>query len=188
MREALASKVGTDNFESGGIFYGENVIGIRGGENLHSIGFNLYDKVNGIMHNHVNGGYSIFSYADIIAISDLYTQNLTMQPKGFFFGVTTNQGTNYMLTIADISKFDSFAQKTMDNVGPGLPYQWVYENFVNKDNSIQQNLQGLLNFLSIENAGIELLEYDPNSGKWILSNMLIIMDNQLSFQTLVIKY
>ena len=65
----MVSKATTDNFESGGIFYGDNVIDIKGSENLHTIGFKLYDKIDGIMHNHVEGGISIFSYADIISIS-----------------------------------------------------------------------------------------------------------------------
>ena len=51
-----------------------------------------------------------------------------MSPEGFFFGVTTQQGTSYILTVEDKAKFAAFAQKTMDNVGPGLPFEWVYDS------------------------------------------------------------
>ncbi|MFZ4861084.1 hypothetical protein ACL9RF_02775 [Sphingobacterium sp. Mn56C] len=147
LRNNLAKKSVTDNYESGGIFYGDNLIEIKGKKDEHSIPITLYDKINGLMHNHVKAGYSILSYSDIIAISQIYTQGLMMSPQGFFFGVTTHQKTNYLLTIENVSLFSTYADKIVKGISPGLPYEFLYEGLVNNNNSVQQNLNGFLNYL-----------------------------------------
>jgi len=56
IRNNLAKKAATDNYESAGIFYGDNIIDVKGKKGEHSIPITLYDKINGLMHNHVKGG------------------------------------------------------------------------------------------------------------------------------------
>jgi len=167
IRNNLAKKAATDNYESAGIFYGDNIIDVKGKKGEHSIPITLYDKINGLMHNHVKGGYSIFSYSDLISISQLYTQGLMMSPEGFFFGVTTHQKTNYVLTIENLSLFSTYADKIVEGISPGLPYEFFYEGLVNKKNSVQQNLHGFLNYLRIEKTGMKLFEYDENKKDWV---------------------
>jgi len=90
-----------------------------------------------------------------------------MSPEGFFFGVTTHQKTNYVLTIENLSLFSTYADKIVEGISPGLPYEFFYEGLVNKKNSVQQNLHGFLNYLRIEKTGMKLFEYDENKKDWV---------------------
>ena len=39
--------------------------------------------------------------------------------------------------------------------------------YVNKNNTAQENLQGLLSFLNIEKSGLKLIEYDKDNKQWM---------------------
>ncbi|CAM4218432.1 hypothetical protein SAMN06265348_107341 [Pedobacter westerhofensis] len=155
------------NYEKGVLFYGDNPIPIQGGIGQSGISFSLYDRINGMMHSHSSGDLSIYSFDDLVTLAKLKYHGLMSDPNSFFYGVFTDAGKGYMLTIDNPTLFTSFAS-TFAFINPGSnPLSLFYEDdYVNSSNTPAQNLQNFLQFLDQNNSGLKLLEYDSTNRTW----------------------
>lgn len=141
---------------------------IEGNANNPEIEFNVQGRVDGYIHSHYNGTLSIFSGSDIRALYVMYANNHIRDIDEFSIGVTTSQGTSYILMIDNPVSFQNFGDQYLKE---NLAFEWVFEpSYVNNydikpSNSSTKNELNFLKLLSDYSSG--LLLFKQNENDWI---------------------
>ncbi|WP_447641917.1 MULTISPECIES: hypothetical protein [Chitinophagaceae] len=74
--------------------------------------YELSEPIDGVIHSHYTGLLSVFSAEDLYGMAGLYVSSYMKDPSTFTFGVVTASGTQYLLKIDDMGKFDQYARKS----------------------------------------------------------------------------
>jgi hypothetical protein len=135
-----------------------NVIGGTSGIDGTQFNLGTGEFISGFIHNHDSdptGNLSTFSAADIYTMYSLI-QNGNAD-KTLYIGVVTNSGTNYILQINDITKFNNFFGGRTASV--------FYSSFgaiVNNSNSAAANERALLLYIQSNDMGVTLSKANSN--------------------------
>lgn len=143
--------------------------------NQHSVPISVSGQIDMFSHNHFNGGDPMFSNGDMAALYALYHGNKIRDPSVYLQGVTTYQGTEYFLSISDLSAFATFANGTLGN--PTNFNDWSdYYYETAKDLQDFQNLSQIDAFeraflQGIEGSGLQIFKRDPVTGEYNRMNL-----------------
>lgn len=140
---------------------------IEGKNGEAGIFFTLTDKIDGIMHSHYTGLLSIFSPDDIFAIAQTYSLGKMVDPSTFTLAVVTANGTQYLLKIDNITKFNKFATDMVNNSTLDL-YSFAYQNLygINPGNNNDANEKAFLQYIQQTNSGLRLFKGNANFTEW----------------------
>jgi hypothetical protein len=127
----------------------------------------LSDPISILMHCHYNIKHlSIFSLADIQQMFALKEQGFVLNNNSFLSYLVTAHGTKYVL------KFNS-STPSASNYFMGWDNDFVkdrrekkYEEYVNTENTKEQNEKGFLNFLKDFGVGVEIYKTDNTFSQW----------------------
>ena len=133
--------------------------------------------MQGIMHSHFLGLLSVFSCTDL---QDLF--NIIKNPKitdDFFYGLVTQSGTKYMLTISDRSAFLAFGDKYLSTLSKLESFESEY--YSNKygidiNNSSSNNELSFVKMMSEMNTGIAIFAANTDFSNY---KQLSIVNNQI---------
>lgn len=154
----------------------------QGANGQHFVSMGVTNPIDGYIHNHFFGGIPNFSDGDIELLKVLYDNNKINNADVFTLGVTTNQGTEYLLKISNQNQFSSF----MSNLNDAAYFNnWSDSYFNNAQN--YQTINGMSevnayerSFLeSIQGTGMQLFKKDFSNGNYDpikVSNGAIIPD------------
>lgn len=130
----------------------------------------LRGTVDGMIHSHYEGLFSIFSFSDIGYLYMAATSSITSNPKGFVFGVVTASGTTYLLAIDNLSAFKVWGQTNLMIDGRRQTYEYIYSDMfkIGKPGyTREQDEANFIKFLENGNMGLKLLKGDVNTfDKW----------------------
>ncbi|SIN77600.1 hypothetical protein [Chitinophaga niabensis] len=114
------------------------------------------NSVQGMMHNHFAGGFSIFSVSDLRAMYDLLRYNKVENPANFSFTVITNQGTTYTLGIENVQRFRDFGNNWLNNDVNAvlLENRYTLQYGISNDNLPADNQEKFMNLLADSNTGL----------------------------------
>lgn len=157
----------SQNFEEG-FYYMNDDFGnisynpIQGLPGAHLIDYTISETINGFMHTHFDGGYSIFSPGDLAQFYALYTGGAVRDVDTFSMQVITSQGTVYSLAIEDEAKFDVFGSLLLFSEPNARVF---YGSFgLAETNSNMDNEANFLNFLNFQGgSGLKLFKGDINN-------------------------
>ncbi|MDE5429495.1 hypothetical protein [Elizabethkingia meningoseptica] len=147
---------------------------LEGEEGKASIDFSVNGKIDGFIHSHYKGLLSIFSVADIFGMATLYKNGNIKDVNTFVIGVVTASGTQYMLIIDNLTKFDSFTKElfTGNTVEPNVlnAYQIAYEKIygISTQNTVENNENLFVRYLASAGTGLKLIKGTPDMKKWSL--------------------
>lgn len=151
----------------------EGVVGV-GGININYSG----SQIDGFIHSHFAGLYSIFSPGDLASLSSIYANNGIKNINTFVFGLVTASNTQYIMVIDDPVKFATFAQQfllpdgTIDKTSSDLFGLVDYHKYNIKENNISPtNELGFIQLLLDKNAGLKVLKGSNNSNDWAELNI-----------------
>ncbi|WP_350290263.1 hypothetical protein [uncultured Croceitalea sp.] len=118
--------------------------------------------IDGLLHSHYRGLYSIFSGADIRWIYEIYKRGKMRKWKNFIAIVVTNE-TVYSLKIDDINKFIAYGDLYFSSDGAFKDvYERLYIERIKTTNTTLQNELGLLDLLSLnDGSGLKLFKGNP---------------------------
>lgn len=159
-------------------------IGIPG---TNEMKFSLSNQIDGYIHNHNPGGFSIFSPHDLASLSLMYKMGKIKDINSFVFGVVTTAGTQYIITIENSAAFGNFASNFVANGQINESYvkqldeKYYMNGITTGNNNITGNEAGLLNILQQSNSGLKILKGDSTFSNWNIiqkgSNDQIIKTN-----------
>jgi len=170
----LKNKV-TDNKEYG-YFYKNNAAGspenetaVEGLTAKEGIDFTVSTKIDGFMHTHYTGLLSIFSAADIWSMAKLYKDGNMVNPKTFTVAVVTASGTQYLLKIDDLSKFNTYSTSLASSSSIRILEQ-ALESFPfaikQTGRTPDQNEKAFIQFLQTSKTGLRLFKGNTNFTEW----------------------
>jgi hypothetical protein len=146
---------------------------IQGGPNqpyLPNLSFS--SPVDGIMHSHFAGGFSIFSPGDIRTLYNTYNDG--MAAVGFSFAVTTSSGT-YVLQVSNVAAFLQYGAAHLVDEGSFDNFQLTtyVNNGIWELESHDWNENAFLKMLRDENMGLTLLSSEsPGFNEWNVKGLL----------------
>ena len=173
--DALANGTSINNFESGTYSANGVIHSSNGPAGTHSWPApqltNIQNKsLDFMFHNHysdtANPSYSIFSFDDVVAFSSYVGNDKTKDPGSFIFGVTTSQGTNYVLAIENKTKFDAFYTEWIANLANRSLLNAGFYVGISGSTTIQHNEEIFLQLLADRDSGIALLKSNSNRTEW----------------------
>lgn len=146
----------------------QEVVGVVG-ENIMKFG--ITNPIDGYIHNHNPGALSIFSPYDLATLALMYKGGKIKDTSSFVFGVITSSGTLYMITISDVSAFNTFANQfiTGNTYNEEFLYKLdtdYYMNSIMQTNNINNNEAGFLHLLEKYNMGLSVLKGDNTFNNW----------------------
>ena len=159
----------TGNFEGAYAFKSDGTSQYAQGANgQHFVSMGITNPIDGYIHNHFAGGDPMFSSGDIELLKVLFDNNKIIDLNTFTMGVTTAQGTEYLLKINDVSQFSAF----MNMVGNSTQFNNWSNSYYSKA-SQYQTINQLSQIAAFEKAfleeisgkGIQLFKKD-NSGNY----------------------
>lgn len=122
----------------------------------------ILNPIDGVMHNHTTGLLSVFSPGDIQSIGQLYDSSKITSLLNFSMTAVTASQTAYVLTVANISQFQSFKDTYLSSsMGMDLfnsLYQTLYG--ITKTASSADNEANFLKLLKATNSGLQLTSVD----------------------------
>ncbi len=126
------------------------------------IDFAVGAAIDGFMHNHYTGLLSVFSPDDLWSMSTLFLEGKMIEKRNFSMVLTTANGTNYLLKIADTVKFENFAILFL--TGTIKNYEDIFTNWykINKNNPNDINEKGFLQYIQRTNGGSGLKLFRGN--------------------------
>lgn len=141
----------------------------QGANGQHFVSMGITTPIDRYIHNHFAGGIPNFSDGDIVLLKALYDNNKINNLNVFTLGVTTNQGTEYllkidnqndfsifMLNLSNTTYFNTWSDDYFDN---GRDYQSI--NGMSEVNAFEKA------FLeSIDGHGMKLFKKDFSSGDY----------------------
>lgn len=130
---------------------------IQGNVNQPSLpNLNFQFPVDGMMHSHFTGGFSIFSPADIRSLYNTFNDH--MANPGFSFAVTTSTGT-YVLQVTDVAAFLQYGSGHLADEPAFNEFQIdTYVTYgIYEMGGQASNETGFLNMIKSENMGLRLL-------------------------------
>lgn len=142
---------------------------LTGTANQPMVSVNVPAPVDAIIHSHYAGNlYSIFSFADLQVLATFRYINFIKNPKTFTLGLVTAKGTQYLLKIDDLAKFDAFANRLTINKESthDLNTLWQKRYNMNVNNSIADNELNFIKFLEGENSGLKLFKGNNTFTEW----------------------
>ena len=148
---------------------------IEGDIGEYRIKFPVNAPIDGLIHSHFAGGYSVFSVSDMFALAFLYKNGKIKDIDSFVIGVVTASNTQYLMVIDEPAKFGAFADNlftgnTIDETTQDL-YEIIYMNFGIKTNNTAANNESLfLSYLQTNKTGLKLLKGDATFSNWQLLN------------------
>jgi hypothetical protein len=148
------------NFETGYLFskngVSYNFTYIQGLANDPEINFSISGPIDGFIHSHYTGTYSLFSGTDIKTMYEIYQLGMMNNPLSFTIGVASPQGNSYTVGIEDVSLFLSFSASNFSN----------QSSFNSLENFYQNNftMYSLLGKSEVEARELAFLETFANSG------------------------
>lgn len=132
-----------------------------------SASYTYSTNIKGLIHSHYEGLFSIFSSPDL---QDLY--NILLNPSitsDFFYGVVTEDGTSYIITISDRTKFINFGNKYLSNYQDFKDFEVQIFNKkynIKPDNSVATNELGFLKMMSDLDIGINFYSGNEDRTLW----------------------
>nr|WP_314494123.1 hypothetical protein [uncultured Chryseobacterium sp.] len=156
--------------ESNGVISETHIEGIPG---TGEINFNVNAAIDGYIHSHYQGLLSVFSPSDLFALAQIYKKGMIKNTNTFAIGVVTASGTQYMMVIDDLTKFDNFINTlfTGNEIDPNIAnlYETSYNILqINNTNSVANNESNFLTFLEQNNLGLKMLKGDSTFNSWSL--------------------
>ncbi len=148
---------------------------IEGDSGEYRIKFPVNAPIDGLIHSHFAGGYSVFSVSDMFALAQLYKNGKIKDMDSFVIGVVTASNTQYMMIIDDPTKFGTFANNlfsgnTIDETTQDL-YEIIFMNFgIKTNNTAAKNESLFLSYLQTNKTGLKLLKGDATFSNWQLLN------------------
>lgn len=135
------------------------------GEHFMNIAIQAGTEIDGILHNHFQGGLSIFSPDDIYAMCLAFTNGHINNTQTFALGLITASNTQYLLLIDDLIKFQQFATAI---IGNGIDaYSNAFAAFgVLPGNSNSQNEKNFLNYIQKLESGLKLFRGNDTFTEW----------------------
>ncbi len=131
------------------------------------IDVNVYQPIDGFMHNHYKGLLSIFSPDDIKTICTLYKGGNMVNPLTYTLMVVTAKNTQYLLKIADMEKFKNFVNYFL--AGDFNDFKNTYNDWlkIQPGNSPAVNERRFLVYLkSAGGSGLKLFRGNSSFSKW----------------------
>jgi hypothetical protein len=153
------------NYETGYFFSKNgtsyNFTYIQGLANDPEINFSISGPIDGFIHSHYTGTYSLFSGVDIKTMYTTYQYGMMNNPLSFSIGVTTPQGNSYMVGIEDISMFLSFSSANFSSQSSFNSLEEFYENnFIafTVYGKTEEEARELAFFETFANSGLQLFK------------------------------
>lgn len=138
----------------------------------------LTNPIDGYIHSHFKipgRSVSIFSDYDMIEFIKTYQTGMMRNPLSFTFGVVTADTTQYLLKIDNLADFQNLVTKL---TGPMAKLYYAnYDQFVQANNTNQENEKGFLKFIQKFGSALKLFKGNGNFTNWQpvkLSNSNII--------------
>jgi hypothetical protein len=140
---------------------------MKGIEGEGLIDFKVPEKIDGFIHTHYEGLLSVFSPADIFAMSQLYLNDKMVNPGTFTMGVVTASGTQYLLMIDNLNEFSKYANMLVGTSSLD-EYSYSYETIfkIKPTNSPEDNEKAFIQFLDAAHTGLKLLKGDATFSNW----------------------
>lgn len=140
---------------------------IVGEDGAAGIGFTVPDKIDGFIHSHYTGLLSVFSPDDLFAMATLYITDKMVNPSTFTAGVVTANGTQYIIMIDDLTKFQQFASNMVNNSTLDA-YSFTFEMIygITPSNNNEANEKAFLQYIQQTNSGLKLFKGDANFTDW----------------------
>lgn len=128
-------------------------------------GFNFSSPVDGMLHSHFAGGFSIFSPADLLTLYSTYHDGHAN--PGFTFAVTTPNG-NYVLEVTDVNAFLQYGAAHLSDQTSFNQFQAIiYAQYgIYEQGSQTTNETGFINMIQGEGMGLKLLSSDDTFQTW----------------------
>jgi hypothetical protein len=130
--------------------------------------------IDGILHNHTSGLLSIFSGGDLQAISILFDASKLNSLQNFTMTAITASQTAYVLSVSDVTAFNSFRSTYLTNsVGMNL-FENLYESVygISKNATSANNEKNFLKLLKDTNSGLQLTSVDFDTfTKWNIKSL-----------------
>ncbi len=153
------------NYETGYFFSKNgtsyNFTYIQGLANDPEINFSISGPIDGFIHSHYTGTYSLFSGVDIKTMYTTYQYGMMNNPLSFSIGVTTPQGNSYMVGIEDISMFLNFSSANFSSQSSFNSLEEFYENnFIafTVYGKTEEEARELAFFETFANSGLQLFK------------------------------
>src|SRR5690606_25241329 len=118
----LTKKAKANNYESGYLVTMKDdgrapyYIEITGDTYTPSLSFSLDYPIDGLLHNHYNGLFTIFSSSDIRVLYELCSNDFVNDYKKFHTIVVSAEETAYAITIEDKDQFLDFGDKYLSDI------------------------------------------------------------------------
>lgn len=127
--------------------------------------------LDGLMHTHPPGSYTIFSISDLQAMYLLKRNNQMVDPATFTNFVFTASGDDYALKITNLNDFIDFGGTIATNDGIiEFETRWLNTDpgkyNVSASNSLAANEQAFLRLLKERKTGLTMFKHDRNSDNW----------------------
>ena len=136
------------------------------------IDFQVNGQIDGFIHSHYAGLLSVFSVSDIFALAQLYKNGNIKNTNTFTIGVVTASGTQYIMVIDDLTKFDSFADNlfTGNTIDTNVQnaYETIYGSLfgISTSNSSAQNESNFIDYLERSGTGLKILKGSSDFKNW----------------------
>lgn len=145
---------------------------VKGEEGTNGIQFEQDGQVDAVIHNHNPGALTVFSPYDLASMALFYKTGKIKDIQKFFFGLVTAAGTQYILVIEDIEKFNNFATPFIKNNEIDLNYvddvseRYWLNGIQSGDDKIKINEVAFLSLLQNMNTGLKLLRGNDTFSQW----------------------
>lgn len=171
---------GTNKYSEKGYLLTENTDGtinetyVEGNAGEKEMSLSVPNAVDGFIHSHYLGLLSTFSVSDLASLSWIYKNGKIKNVNTFVFGLVTASGTKYILTIDNISQFNTFASGLLNSNNQFTEKDKnIHETYYNEILKISPasngsvNEQRFLAFLETTNSGLKVLKSDDdNFNNW----------------------
>ena len=97
----------------------------------------------------------------------LYVNDKMVNPNTFTAGVVTAKGTQYIIMIDDLSKFQQFANNMVNNSSLDM-FSFAFERIygIKPSNGNDVNEKAFLQYIQQSNSGLKLFKGDANFNNW----------------------
>ena len=140
------------------------LVGIAGEKGVE---MNTTSIIDGFIHSHYTNLLSIFSPDDLFAMATFYIGGKINNTQTFTAGVVTASGTQYILMIDNLTKFDAFANEIKDKETFGI-FSDLYESMyhIKETNTVVENETAFMLYLESNKTGLKLFKGNDAFNSW----------------------
>lgn len=128
--------------------------------------------LDGIMHTHPPGTFSVFSMTDLASMYRTYHLNQMMDPSTFTITVFTDSGVDYAIKITNLNDFLDFGNISLFDDDAVRDFESTWYNSapghydIDATKSIASNEQSFLRLLKERNTGLTMFKHDRTQNTW----------------------